>query len=165
MFENTMLNSMLEKDWFMTLDQLIESNVFNHLDKYHLKKDTQKRKLLIFSLISEFQKLKNELKDFEEIKIEIDYYLLYCMKIQNLDKLLWLYYITSILFWLILDLNLWYLVSSNENKKYFRFMINDIKEESFKIENKWNFEKVEQKLKKVLNNIEKDSETCRESLN
>ena len=62
-------------------------------------------------------------------------------------------------------MNLWYLVSSNEHKKYFRFMINDIKEESFKIENKWNFEKVEQKLKKVLNNIEKDSETCRESLN
>lgn len=165
MFENTMLNSMLEKDWFMTLYQLNESHLFNYLDKYNLKKDTQKRKLLIFSLISEFQKLKNELKDFEEIKIEIDYYLLYCMKIQNLDKLLWLYYITSILFWLISDLNLWYLVSSNEHKKYFRFMINDIKEESFKIENKWNFEKVEQKLKKVLNNIENDSEICRESLN
>lgn len=143
MLENTMLNSMLEKDWFMTLYQLNESHLFNYLDKYNLKKDTQKRKLLIFSLISEFQKLKNELKDFEEIKIEIDYYLFYCMKIQNLDKLLWLYYITSILFWLILDLNLWYLVSSNEHKKYFRFMINDIKEESFKIENKWNFEKVE----------------------
>ena len=165
MFEKTILNNMLEKDWFMTLDHLIESNVFNHLDKYHLKEETKKRKFLIFSLISEFQKLKNELKDFEEIKIEIDYYLLYCMKIQNLDKLLCLYYITSILFWLILDLNLWYLVSSNEHKKYFRFMINDIKEESFKIENKWNFEKVEQKLKKVLNNIEKDSETCRELLN
>lgn len=159
--EKALLDWILEENWFQTLWDLIQSELFNKLDRYNLERDTQKRKFLLFWCIREFSYIKTLSWNFDKINKEIDYYLKYCMEIQNLDKLLWFYFLTTLLLDFILNQNLWYLLynSNYELKKYLKFMINDIDNESFRKENTWNFEKIKNYMEKILNNFANDVST------
>lgn len=156
--EKTLLDSKLERNWFQTLSDLIQSKMFNKVNKFNLEEDTKKRKSLLFWCIREFSYIKTLSWNFGEINKEIDYYIKYCMNIQNLDKLLWLYYMTTSLIDMILNLNIWYVLynSDYELRKYLKFMIKDINNDSFRKENTWDFERIENYIKEIHDNFENE---------
>lgn len=161
--EKTILDYKLKEAWFETLWELIELDRFKTLDKYNLEQDSRKRKYLVVSMLKEFSILKKELKYlveyYDNFNEEIDYAIKYCMSIKNFDRLLWFYYMSALLLEIILELNLWYLLydSEYELRKCLKFMINDINNESFRKWNqKWDFEKAEKYLTKILNQFENE---------
>ena len=159
--EKTILDYKLKEAWFETLWELIELDRFKNLDKYNLEQDSKKRKYLVISMLKEFSILKKELKYlveyFDNFNEEIDYAIKYGMSIKNFDRLIWFYYMSALLLEIILELNLWYLLFDSEYEltKCLKFIINDIKNESFRKWNqKWDFEKAEKYLTKILNQFE-----------
>lgn len=159
--EKTILNFKLKEAWFETLWELIELDKFKNLDKYNLEQDSRKRKYLVVSILKILSTFKKELKDlveyYDNFNEEIDYLIKYSMSIKNFDRLLWFYYMSALLLEIILELNLWYLLfdSEYELRKCLKFMINDINDESFRKWNqKWDVEKSEKYLTKILNQFE-----------
>ena len=160
--EKTILDYKLKEAWFETLWELIELDRFKMLDKFNLEQDSKKRKYLVISMLKEFSTLKKEFKYlveyYDNFNEEIDYAIKYGMSIKNFDRLLWFYYMSALLLEIILELNLWYLLYNSEYEltKCLKFMINDINNESFRKENNWDLERIENYIKEIHDNFENE---------
>lgn len=159
--EKTILDYKLKEAWFETLWELIELDRFKNLDKYNLEQDSRKRKYLVISMLKILSSLKKELKYlveyYDNFNEEIDYAIKYGMSIKNFDRLLWFYYMSALLIEIILELNLWYLICDSQFERCLKFMIDDIKTESFRNWNKkWDFEKAEKYLTQIFDKFERE---------
>lgn len=162
----SLLNRKLEQEKLLTFNEMSCRNV--HMNKFYLSKDQQFRKYMVFTLIKEFTKLQQEIQSFgilDDLVSEIKYFLNYCFHLNDIDRVIEIYYMTSVLLNLMLEHQLWVFLIKYWFHNHIEYILKDFEKESFKKYNDYN---ENTNIKKFIENtkqkIEYDIDLCRKRL-